>query len=272
MPDTQAFHDFEQAGWERAANPYHEAWGGLTSQAANPLLDAAGVGPLTTTLDVACGPGYVAKAAVGRDARVMAIDFAPAMVALAGRNVPGLTVQVGDAEALPYPEAFFDAVVMNFGLLHLGRPELAIEEAFRVLAPGGRFAFSVWAPPNEARAFALVLGAVERHGRIDVPLPAGPPFFRFSDPAESMHALESTGFAEIQVKQHPMSWQVESPEQFVEIMRVATVRTAGLLAAQTPQAMQSIRQAIIADCEAFRTSEGHLEFPMPAVISAGAKP
>jgi SAM-dependent methyltransferase len=272
MPDTQAFHDFEQAGWERAAGPYHDAWGALTAQAAGPLLDAARVGPLTTTLDVACGPGYVSKAAVGRDARVIAVDFAPAMVELARRNVPGLLVQAGDAEALAFPDHFFDAVVMNFGLLHLARPELAIEEAFRVLAPGGRFGFSVWASPAQARGFGVVLGAVERHGRTDVPLPAGPPFFRFSDPDESTHVLESAGFADVEVTRHPMSWAVPSAEQFVEIMRTATVRTAALLAAQAPAALIEIRRAIIAACESFRAPDHQLEFPMPAVIASGSKP
>src|SRR5205809_6238429 len=56
---------------------------------------------------------------------------------------PEIEFREGDAEALPFPEASFDAVVMNFGMLHLAHPERAVAEAFRVLSAGGRFAFTV---------------------------------------------------------------------------------------------------------------------------------
>ena len=50
---------------------------------------------------------------------------------------------------------------MNFGILHFGRPELALLEALRILRGGGRFAFSVWAKPEETIGFDIVLRAVE---------------------------------------------------------------------------------------------------------------
>jgi SAM-dependent methyltransferase len=83
------------------------------------------------------------------------------------------------------------AVVMNFGLLHLGRPERALAEACRVLHEGGRCAFTVWCPPEETAGFGIVLRAVGTHGALDVALPDAPPFFRFSDPAESVRALRA---------------------------------------------------------------------------------
>ena len=116
------------------------------------------------------------------------------MLAEARRHHPAIDFQAGDAEALPFPDASFDAVVMSFGLLHLGRPDQALAEAHRVLRPGGRIGFTVWARPEEAVAFGIVLRAIERHGRLDVPLPPGPPFFRFSDPEESRRVLLGLGF------------------------------------------------------------------------------
>ena len=163
--ELQAFHDFEQAGWQDVAERYHRAWGVLTSQAIRPLLDAAGVREGTLVLDVACGPGYVSGAARTRGAEVVAVDFAPAMVELARHNVPGLDARVGDAEELPVADRSFDAAVMNFGLLHLGRPEQALREMHRVIHPRGRAAFTVWAPPEDAAGFGIVLKAVEQHGR-----------------------------------------------------------------------------------------------------------
>jgi hypothetical protein len=69
-----------------------------------------------------------------------------------------------------------------------------------------------------------------------------------------------------------MTWSVPSAGQFVDVMRDATVRTAGLLAAQTPEATEAIRAAAIAGVAPFAAPDGHLEIPMPAVISAGTKP
>jgi ubiquinone/menaquinone biosynthesis C-methylase UbiE len=114
------------------------------------------------------------------------------MIAEARRGQPALTFREGDAEALPFDAGRFDAVVMNFGLLHLARPDAELAEAHRVLRAGGRYAFTVWASPAAAVGFGLVLRAVETLGKKDVPLPEGPPFFRFSDAAETRRTLEHT--------------------------------------------------------------------------------
>jgi ubiquinone/menaquinone biosynthesis C-methylase UbiE len=131
--NPRAFRAFEQAGWENIPTRYHEAFGDLTTQAIEPLLEAVDVRRGVRMLDVATGPGYVAAAAAQRGANVVGVDFSAAMVAEARRRYPAVTFQEGDAEELPFPDNSFDAGVMNFGLLHLGRPEQALAEAHRVL-------------------------------------------------------------------------------------------------------------------------------------------
>src|SRR5947207_422982 len=152
---NDAFRDFEHAGWQSAAEHYADTFGGLTVQAADPLLDAVGAGPGCRLLDVASGPGFIAEAAAARSAYVVGLDFSPAMVAEAKRRNPAIEFQEGDAERLPFDAASFDAVVMNFGLLHLARPDAAIAEAQRVLRPGGRYAYTVWAPSEETTGFSM---------------------------------------------------------------------------------------------------------------------
>ncbi len=146
--DPSAFHDFEQAGWERAAEHYGDAFGSVTVQTADALLDAVAAAAGARLLDVATGPGFIAGAAAARGADVVGLDFSAAMIEEARRRHPAITFREGDAEALPFEVASFDAVVMNFGLLHLARPDAALAEAHRVLGAGGRYAFTVWASPD----------------------------------------------------------------------------------------------------------------------------
>jgi len=263
-----AFHDFEHRGWQKAAAYYAGSFGELTARAAEPLLDAARVGQGTRVLDVATGPGYVAAAAARRGAVVEAIDFAPEMVALARRLHPALAVREGDAEALADAAASHDAVVMSFGLLHLERPEAAIAEAHRVLAPGGRYAFTVWAPPAQARGFGIVLEAMAAHGRLDVGLPEGPPFFRFGDPAESRGALAA--FGEIEVATLPLVWRLRSPDQLFEAALRGGVRTSAVMQAQTPEALAAIRNAIALACATYADGDG-FAIPMPVILASAVR-
>jgi len=122
---TGAFRAFEHAGWQGAALRYDDAFGSLTRQAIDPLLDAAEARSGARVLDVASGPGYVAAAAAARGARVTGVDFSLAMVRLARAQNPGVKFRTGNAEALPFRDGSFDAVVMNFGMLHLARPDIA---------------------------------------------------------------------------------------------------------------------------------------------------
>jgi len=160
---------------------------------------------------------------------------------------------------------------MNFGLLHLGRPEQALAEAHRVLRSGGKFGFTVWAKPEEAVAFGIVLRAVQRYGTIDVPLPAGPPFFRFSDPGECRRALREAGFLTPVVVPLPQVWRLPSPDALFENMQGSTVRTAGLLAAQAPEALDAIRAEIRHAVRAHQKGD-RVELPMPAVLASATKP
>ena len=73
--ECRAFGEFEKRGWDRAANPYHYHFGGLTRQSSLALLDAARVQTGSKVLDVATGPGYVAASARARGADVIGLDF-----------------------------------------------------------------------------------------------------------------------------------------------------------------------------------------------------
>jgi len=270
MIDHDRFREFEHTGWQSIPARYHQAFGSLTIQAIRPLLDSVGVKSGVKLLDIASGPGYVAAAAAKRGAIVVGVDFSAAMVADAQRRHPGIDFREGDAEQLPFGNGLFDAAVMNFGILHLARPEQALVEAHRVLRAAGRFAFTVWAQPEETIGFGIVLRALERCGQLTVQLPEGPPFFRFSEPSECVRSLIVTGFESPKVTKIAQVWRLPSVDSLFEFMKEGTVRTAGLLRSQKPQTLDKIRQAIRDELTEYQKRDC-VELPMPAILASATR-
>lgn len=271
MIDPHSFREFEHSGWQSIPQQYHQAFGELTTQSIESLLDATGVQHGTKVIDIATGPGYVAAAAARRGASVIGVDFSATMIAEAQRRNPDVEFREGDAEQLPLDNDLFEAAVVNFGILHLGRPDQALVEACRVLRPGGRFGFTVWAKPEEAVGFRIVLGTIAKHGNLNVPLPEGPPFFRFSEPDECIRSLLAAGFQSPEVVKVPQAWRLPSIDGLFEFMKDSTVRTAGLLQAQKPDALEKIRDAMRDELTQYQKGSV-VELPMPAVLASGMKP
>jgi ubiquinone/menaquinone biosynthesis C-methylase UbiE len=274
--DAAAFNAFEKQGWQQSADPYQQYFGSLTAQAGAALL--AAVGPPSggkTLLDVASGPGYLAqKAAEQGFQNVVGIDFSNVMVALARREAAAAGSRVEfkeeDAEAMAEADACYDAVTMNFGLLHLGQPQKAIAEAYRVLKTSGTFAFTVWAEPQKSIGFAIILAAIEAFADKAIPVPEGPPFFYFSKPSNNIDALKSAGFSEVSVREIDLLWSLDSGEALYDAFLNGTARTGGLLRAQSEETLRAIRGSVMKDAEKYRAGS-QIQIPMCAVMTTGRK-
>jgi SAM-dependent methyltransferase len=240
------FTRFEHAGWQRVADKYDSVWSSLTRQFIPHLISAAQVSPAMSVLDVACGPGYVSAAVKELGAVPTGIDFSEKMVAIAKEMFSAVPFVQGDAQDLPFADASFDRLLSNFGLLHVSHPERACAEACRVLKPKGRFAFSVWAGPDENPGAKIVNAAVEAHADLDVGLPEGPPHYLFGEKDECRKALEQAGFHGklMCYNSETVEWHLPTASYFFEAERDAGVRTAGLLARQSSERLEAIRAAI----------------------------
>lgn len=266
---SHTFKDLELKGWNQKARDYGDYVGHITQQAVEPLLDAVEVEAGSVFLDIATGPGYTAGAAQARGAIATGVDFSAGMIDEASRNYPTALFYEGDAEHLVFPSGFFDAAVCPFGLLHMANPDKAISEACRILKPGGKFAFTVWAPPEKHAFFELVLGAISRHGSMDVTLPEAPPFFRFSQSAESQRTLAKAGFNDISISELTLHWQPNSGQALLDTIYKSTVRTAMLLEAQTEEDREKIHSEIIASVE---EPKNPIDLSWSAVIAVARKP
>ena len=273
MASDDSFGDFELAGWEDEATAaeYDRHLSLVTTQSIEALLDDAGVKPGHKVLDVATGAGYVAAAAAQRGADPLGIDFSTTQVRLARARYPSIRFEQANAEALPFEPESFEAVVTAFGLCHLPNPDLALREAFRVLKPGGRVAFSVWDQPERVIGLGALYDAIREHGSMDVGLPAGPNFFLFSSPEHSIEALRHAGFDSPTFRTVPQVWRSSDPDELFDMLATGTVRAAAMLRAQGSEARKLIREAVRQTISAYQR-DSEYEIAMPAVVAAAVKP
>jgi SAM-dependent methyltransferase len=270
---SDAFRAFEHAGWvnDTVVLAYHRNLGEVTAGCIPDLLKAAGLKAGDRVLDVACGAGYVAAAARDRDADATGIDFSAAQIRLAQQTYPGIRFIEGDAEALPFSNGEFDAVVNAFGLPHVPNPDRATTEAHRVLKPAGRFAYASWCEPTKCIAFSMIYDAVRAHGSLDVGLPPGPDFFNYGRPTYAEEMLRGAGFADVSMKEVLLVWRVSSPDAMIDFICDGTVRAAAVLSRQSPHSLAKIKQYLLERVLQFERN-GIYEVPAPAVVVAARKP
>jgi SAM-dependent methyltransferase len=267
-----SFAKFEHEGWQRVADKYDSVWSTSTRQFIPPLLEAAAVAEKMSILDVGCGPGYVSAAAAERGTIPTGLDFSQEMLAIAKKMFPRIEFREGDAQNLPFADASFDRVLANFALLHVANPERACAEACRVLKPGGKFGFTTWAQLAENPFVKLVDDAIQAHANLDVDVPEGPPHYLFAGREEFRKALDRAGFdgTSMTFKVHTIEWKVPSGQFIFDAELNAGVRTAGLLARQTPEKLRAIQSAIEQAVRPYAKGDG-FAIPKAAYIIAVRK-
>jgi len=123
-----------------------------------------GVKPGTRLLDVGCGAGQLALIAARAGAKVTGCDIATNWIekarARAAAERLNIVFEEGDAEALPYAEGQFDAVVSLVGAMFAPRPDVVATELRRVCRPGGLIALANWTPDG---FIGLMFKTIARH-------------------------------------------------------------------------------------------------------------
>lgn len=174
--------------------------------------------PGMTVLDVACGTGNLAIPAARTGASVTGVDIAPNSVEQARQNAKaeGLNAKFdeGDAEALPYADASFDAVVTMFGAMFAPRPELVARELKRVCRPGGFIAMANWTPSG-------FIGQMFKITSTHVPPPPGMPAPVLWGVEETVRERLGEGISKLDTRLQKVTWVFPfSPAEVVEHFRL----------------------------------------------------
>jgi SAM-dependent methyltransferase len=252
--------------WNRCAPTYVEVFEPLTGGATTTLLDLAGVGRATVLLDIGTGPGTLIGPALQRGAHVVAIDLAPEMVATARSRHPRVDIAVGDATTMPFADASHDAITLGFCLHHAADPDGVLREANRVLRPGGRIAFTVWAPADQLEAFGVAFAAVAESVPMEDPSSTPQPPILGTEPADYETVLTRAGFSHPTARILDLTWPVtdgatifDGFDRFLD------------LSGQTPEVRAQIRQRLDELVRAKTGPDGVARLRNPAIIAAATK-
>ena len=180
------------------------------------LLERAALRPGEAVLDVATGPGTVARLAaqeVGPKGRVVGVDFSEAMIAIARtkpRSAGSATIEyiVSSAHPLEVESGAFDVVTCQQGLQFFPDRPASIREMYRALKPGGRVACAVWREISYQPAFAALDAALRECLPADLAEPYSLPF-RWPKAKDLADGFRQEGFTGVSVAEvrHPVVFE-----------------------------------------------------------------
>ena len=215
---------------------------------AEQLCDTADLQAGWRVLDVATGSGNAAIAAARHGCTVVGVDYVPALLDHGRKRAAaeGLEVDLreGDAEALPLPDASFDAVTSVFGSMFAPDHAKAASELVRVCRPGGTIALASWTPEG-------FIGQLFRTVAKHVTPPAGVQSPMLWGTEAHLRELFGDSIASLQVTERTFSFRFRSAGEFVEFFRTWYGPTLKAFAALEGAARDALEADLVALAQRF---------------------
>lgn len=165
------------------------------------LVEGADIKRGSHVLDVACGTGVLARAALARtgtNGRIVGADPAPGMLAVAKEIEPGIEWVLCGAEALDVDDETFDCVVSQFGMMFFQDRQKSADEMFRVMKPDGSLAIAAWRSVDHNPAYADIISVLEQQVGTAAADALRLPYC-LGDASEVTTVLRASGFDDIRV-------------------------------------------------------------------------
>lgn len=215
------------------------------------LCEAVDVRSGQRVLDVATGSGNTALAAARRFCEVTGIDYVPGLIEQAKSRAAAegftITFEVGDAEAIPFPDASFDVVLSTLGVMFAPDQERAAAELLRVCRPGGKIGMANWTPDGFIGHFFRLFA---RH----VPPPAGvqPPILWGTE--ARLRELFGDGISALDVTKRDQVFRFPSARFYREYFQTYFGPTMKAFAALDADGQQRLAEELEALIEQFNRS------------------
>ena len=211
--DLTALKDRQQTAW--ASGDY--AVIGTTLQiVGESLAEACDLRWDENVLDVAAGNGNATLAAARRGCKVTSTDYVSTLLERGAERARAegldVTFKVADAEALPFEDASFDAVVSTFGVMFAPDQARSASEMARVCRPGGRIGLANWTPESLVGEMFKTLGR-------QLPPPAGVKSPSLWGVEAHLHSLFGERAASIAVTRRWFNFRYRSAAHFIDIFR-----------------------------------------------------
>lgn len=220
-------------------------------------------------LDVACGTGYVARAAakiVGPVNKVAGVDIAPNMIAVARASAPDIEWHVADAEELPFADATFDAVLCQMGLMFVKNRDRAVAEMHRVLDNDGRAVISTPGAIQPIFEHLKMSVAENIDAKLGMFVQA---VFSMNEPEMLAELFNKAGFADVSTRRTEVMLHLQKPSVF--FWKYTNMTPMGPAAEQSPAEQRAAaEEQFVTACEPF-LSDGELVFKQPMLTTSGRK-
>ncbi len=278
--DPAAYKAGQRRDWTEAAEGWRKWWRRVEAMAGpvgDRLIQLAAVRPGHRVLDVATGigePAVTAARLVGPAGRVVGTDISPGMLEVARERAAELGLgnvefHEMDAEALDLPESTFDAVLCRFGLMFLPDVDRTLGGIRRLLVPGGRFAASVWGPPERVPMNSVTFGAVARVLELPPPARGTPGLFSLADAAVLACKLRAAGFVEVETETLLVQAEFDSLGEFMLFLQEVAAPINNLLADESPERRAQVWRAVAEANEQFVGADGRLQASGESILVAG---
>lgn len=233
------------------------------------MVSALDPQPGETVLELAAGPGdtgFAAAARLGPTGRLISTDVVPEMVATAeerGRELGlgNVEYRVVDAQAIDLPDESVDGVLCRWGYMLVGNPAAALAETYRVVRPGGRLVFAVWAEAD-ANPWGTAVGkALLQLGLIERPDPDAPGPFRFGNADRVRELVRSSGFEEPLVEDVPVTWRHESLDDYWAVTTDLSFLLTSAAESLPSEVLEQVRSRTSEALTPYADAKGRLAVP-----------
>ena len=275
-----AISEQQKQSWNKFSGGWKK-WDELTMDFMAPVRNAmiAAIHPAgaDVVLDIAAGTGEpgLTIAQMLDTGKVVITDLAEDMLTVAKenaakRNITNVEVLACDVSSIPFPDNYFDAISCRYGFMFFPDMQLAANEMFRVLKPGGRITTAVWDIVDKNFWVTAIMGVINKNLQSTPPPPGAPGMFRCSAPGLMKGIFENAGFANVQEQHVASALNAGTLERYWEMMTEVAAPVVGALSKADIATQEKIKAEVF-EAVSQRYPEGNISIAAGSILISASK-